>query len=540
MKNFSLLLSLLFVLNNLSSQDRSFGTLAMIENPRPSRTNSKIDSTKFLKAQKIYAKLVNARGDYRYPVPTFVMAGTDNWVAYMDYDKMEIAIETKAYDVCASFGDKEDAAIAFLLGHELSHYYEKHAWKRGFASEFRDLAIGLKIDSLQEDISNETQADYLGGFLAYSAGYGIFDKGADVIKSLYKAYNLPEKLKKYPTLSDRQKMSQRTADKLKQLIRVFDMANLLTVVGNYSDAYAYYKYVLMQYQSREIYNNLGATALLDALQYFSETELKYKYPIQLDLSSSQKAGFGNTREKLIRQAILHFESAINLDPDYAASYLNKACAYALLGDLDRARFYGNIEAKAVAVKNNDSATLIKINVLLGIIEASSGNTEVATKLFQSASDAGNKLAGINLKIIKNEPLGKERESLPGLKKEKIDNLNLNSLISENSFINLKSLTIDQKFICNYVENQGPTSFLYIAQNDNTGKNYYFHGTKPGYIGSTARNIKVGSEYSQVINQYGTPKSVIETPIGPILAYTSIIFILDKNNKVDRWLLYENQ
>ncbi len=535
-----LFLALLFLSSfQLFAQNRSFGTLAMVENPRPSRSAGKVDSTQFLKAQKIYNKLVSARGDYRYPVPTFTMAATDNWVAYMDYDKMEIAIESKAYNVCSSFGAGEEAAIAFLLGHELSHYYEKHAWKRGFASQFRDLAIGLKIDSLQEDISNETQADYLGGFLAYSAGFGIFDKGGDVIKALYKAYNLPEKLKKYPSLSDRQKMSLRTTEKLQELIRVFDLANLLTVIGNYKEAYSYYKYILMQYQSREIYNNLGSTALLDALQYFTETELRYKYPIQIDLSSSQKAGFGNLREKLIKQAILHFESAINLDPDYAPAYLNKACAYALLGDMERARFYGNIEARAVAEKNNDKASITKINVLLGILDATTNNKDNAAKLFKTAADEGSTIGSINLKILNNEPLGTEKPAPSSLKKEKIDNQNLNSLVVENNFKNLKSLTVEDRIICNYVDAQGPGSFLMIAQNDLTGRNTYFHGTKPGYKEATARNIKAGADRNEILNAYGTPVSVIETPLGPILAYKSIIFILNSKNKLDRWLVFEN-
>lgn len=528
-----------FLLLSASAQNRSFGTLAMIENPRPGRSGSvKLDSAKIKKAEDIYNRLVNARGDFRYPVPTFQVSGTDQWVASMDYNEMKISLESKAYKVCESMGAFEEAAVAFLLGHELSHYYEKHAWKRGFAKEFRDLPIGLKIDSLQEDISNETEADYLGGFLCYSAGFGIFDKAEELMKKLYKEYNLPEKLKKYPSLSDRQKMSKRTGEKLRKLINVFDLANLLTVSGNYSEAYKYYKYILMQYQSREIYNNLGTTSLLDAMQYLSEKELKFKYPIQLDLSSSQKDGFSNLSGKLIRQSILHFDAAINLDPDYAPARLNKACAYALLGDRVRARFYGDVEARAVAEKNEDKATLSKISVLLGILEAQSGNVDAATKLFEAASKEGNALAGTNLKILKNEPLGEEKEPSLGLKKEKIDNQNLKSLIAENQFSNLRTIPIEEGINCNYVENQGPSSILFVAENGNSDLNWYFHCTKPGYKEATARNIKVGASRSEIVAAYGNPARTIETPLGPIMAYRSIIFVLNNDNKLDRWIVYE--
>jgi tetratricopeptide (TPR) repeat protein len=526
-------------IHSLGAQNRSFATLTIVNNPKPGNSGFvPFDSSKYRKAERIFNKLVNARGDFRYPVPSFTMTATDEWVAFMDYASMEIGIEAKAYKVCESMGDQAESAIAFLLGHELSHYYEKHAWKKGFAKEFRDLPIGMKIDSLQEDISNETEADYLGGFLCYSAGFGIFDQAGELMQRLYKEYKLPEKMKKYPSLSDRQLMSKRTGEKLRRLVYVFDLANLLTVTGNYSEAYKYYKYILMQYQSREIYNNLGTTSLLDALQYISEKELKFKYPIQLDLSASQKDGFSNVADKLIRQAILHFDAAINLDPDYAPAYLNKACAYALLGDKVRARFYGDVETRAVAGKNQDSASLTKISVLMGILEAQEGNVDAAARLFEKASNEGNKLAGLNLKILKGDPIGLEKEAVSGLKKEKIDNQNLKSMMLENQFSNLRTIPIESGVNCNYVESQGPSSFLFVSENELTEVNWYFHGTKPGYSGSTARNIKIGADHSAIVSAYGEPGRTIETPLGTILAYRSIIFILNNDNKLDRWIVYE--
>ncbi len=524
---------------NTQSQSRSIGTMGMVSNPRPSRTSQKIDSSQYLKALNIYNRLVNARGDYRYPAPRFIMTGSDTYVAFMDYKTQEISIESKAYKVCSKFGVQESAALAFLLGHELTHYYEKHAWKKGFASEFKDLAIGLKIDSLQEDISNETQADYLGGFLAYSAGFGIFDKGPELIKELYKEYNLPEKLKKYPSLSDRQKMGQRMADRLKELIQVFDLANLLIITGNYSEALPYFKFILNKYQSRELYNNLGVCFLLNSMEYFTESELKFRYPIQLDLESPARAGFANLRDTLIKQAILFFESAIHLDPNYGAAYLNKACALALLGDSDRAEFYASVEAKAIADSNLDSMLMTKIDVLLGILEEKKGNIESAKKLFENAFKQGNALAEINLKILnKDAQAPKVEKRQTGLvKKEKLDNQDLSELIDNDRFVNKKKVFIEDQLICNYIENQGPNSFLLIAQNERTATYYYFHGVKKNTKEVTVGKIKQGSSRAEVLNYYGKPNRILETPIGPIFAYNSIIFMFDSEDKVDRWYIY---
>ncbi len=511
-------------------------TMSLVENPKPSKVVNIVDSTDYNKAKIIFNKLVSARGDLRLPVPKFEMTGTSNWVAYMDYDAGEIAIENKAYDVTASFGDNQDAAIAFLLGHELTHYYEKHAWKKGFASEYRDLDIGLKIDTTQDDVANETQADYLGGFLAYTAGYGIFDRGPELIAALYKKYNLPDKLKKYPSLSDRQKITSRTRDKLKDLVRVFELANMLTVTSNYTAASRCYENILKTYQSREIYNNLGTAILLDAMQYFTVTELKYVYPIQLDLSTNAQNGLANIRTKQIREALLRFESALSLDPDYLPAYLNKACAYALLGDTSRARFYCSVEARQRAEQKSDSLTLGKIEVLEGILEAQAGREDNARKLFERSASRGNFIALSNLNTINKQPPPVISEGRATAKTEKIDNLSLQSLIAENRFPNLKSTPIESGINCNVVDGAWAGSFVLMYEQDDATT--YFLATKPGYSMATAKGIKLGAGIKDVTSQYGDPKSSILTPNGLIMAYSNLLFIFDSNNKLKQWMIYK--
>ena len=188
--NKQLLLFLLFITPALAvAQERSFGTLPLVNKAKaPSLPGAKLaDSTAFRKALTVYNRLVQARGDLRFPVPAFSMRREERRVAGIDYDQLEIILEEKAYQVCNSYGADAEAAMAFLLSHELTHYYEKHAWRRGFVADYSDLKIGMKLDSLIDGAANETEADYLGGFLAYSAGYGLFDKGGDLIQKLYTA-----------------------------------------------------------------------------------------------------------------------------------------------------------------------------------------------------------------------------------------------------------------------------------------------------------------------------------------------------------------
>lgn len=524
------------------AQNRGFGTLPLALKPRaPEAAGPKMEhNPKYELALKVYNRLVAARGDFRYPVPAFSMRREERSVAYMDYDKLEITLEEKAFDVCAAYGDGTESALAFLLGHELSHYYEKHAWRRGFVSEFKDLNIGMTLDSLVDDAANETEADYMGGFLAYSAGYGMFDRGADMIRKMYVAYGLPEQLPGYPALADREAMSRRTAEKLAQLVDVFEMANMLTAIGNYAEAYQYYRFVLMEYQSREIYNNLGVTAVLDALQYFKPTEVKFRYPLELDLESSSLRGLGmaDTRNQLLRQALLHFDAAISLDPNYAPAYLNKACVFALLGDAKRARFYAEEEARSIAQQNNYAKTALDAGVLLGILEADKGNTEQAKLLFRQAAAGGSAVAAVNLRLLNKEPLVMERAAVAGPQKaERIDGQTLAAIADDAHFEPEKSVALNKDLSFHQNPEQGANSRLFISQNERTGITTFFHITGTGYAGKTIRQVGLGDDRAAIVAAYGEAQRTIETPGGQIMVYKRMLFILNADGKLTRWANY---
>jgi tetratricopeptide (TPR) repeat protein len=503
-------------------------------------TAKKIDSVQYRRALNIYNRLVQARGDFRFPVPSFSLVAEERRVAGIDYDQLSIVLEEKALAVCNSFGTDADAAIAFLLAHELTHYYEKHAWRSGFADENRDLKIGIEMNKLADDAANETEADYLGGFLAYSAGYGVFQRGAEIIQSLYRAYGLKNEIPGYPSLSDRQALSRRTAERLVALVDVFEMANLLSVTGKYKLAFEYYRFLLQEYQSREIYNNLGVTATLDALE-LSATP-KYRYPIQLDLeSSAEKAGMPapdapELKEKF-RQAILLFDAAISLDPNYAPAYLNKACVYALMGDLARARFYANTEARQASKTGNYPKVAQDIDVLMGIIEARSNNTKAAQTLFTNAEKAGSALAKINLRVLLKQPALKEIPPSPTLGIEKIDNLSLQEVVADLRYDPKKKVNIGSRLEFLQNPNIGAASHLFINLLNNAEK-IVFHLTNPTNVGKTARGIGIGETRANIVKQYGEPARSLETPRGQIMVYPNILFIIGKEGKLERWANYQ--
>ena len=532
------LLSLLLAAACLASV-RAQTTHPLVQNQSGAMTQSSPAerAKKLQKAREIYDKLVKARGDSRYPVPVLTLEPTEKTGAIMYYDVPEIMIEEKAFDVCARFKEDMDAALAMLLGHELTHYYEKHGWRKGFVSEYRGLNINMKLDSIQEKVGNETQADYIGGFLAYTAGFGTFDKGSLLMQAIYDAYQLKDEyMPGYPKLEDRKALSISTAQKIKSLVEVFDMANLLAVVDRYSEARQYYLYVLKEYQSREIYNNLGVLGVLEARKYFAELEFKYHLPLELDLESSSSARGPEelaARQKLLEEALRYLDAAISLDPNYAPAYLNKACAYALLGDLTRAQFYAETEAIQCANKYGPAKTASDAKVLLGILAAIRGESVQAQKILETEKANKNALAGINLKILLNQPLDKPKPTLD--RAEYIEEVDL----EEYTPSTIDSLEIKIGSGVTFYQDlmPGTSAKIFMSAKNGPRPSVFFQTTPPKYQGESARKISLGMDRAAIVEAYGAPQRTVETPRGEILRYEKIIFILGPAGKLERWVNY---
>ncbi len=543
------LLLCLTILGSLHPRDigaqAGFSTLPLAKKETSAiLTGQRIQSgPKYERTLRIYNALVEARGDRRYPLPTLVMQDVEHQVACIDYSALEIILEEKAYDVCDAFGPEGDAALATLLGHELSHYYEKHAWRRNFVANYSDLNIGIRLDSLHDDVTNETQADYFGGFLTYSAGFGLFDKGAALIDSLYAAYGIPEQISGYPSLSDRKTLCLRTTKKLERLVEVFDMANLLTAAGKYGEACQYYKYILQEYQSREIYNNVGVTAMLHALTFFDHRQKKFHLPIELDLETAGSRGAGDTstvHRILLQEAIRHFDAAISMDPDYAPAYLNKACAYLLLGDAQRAEFYADVEARHAALRRDQPKVETDVGILLGILAAHRGDQAAAQAYFEAAAARENVLARVNLNILLDTPEGMANfvSSRGAVLPERIGNQTMAEIVQAPTFDDSRSVCIqkDLDFLQN-AEHESENGRLFISYRDDKFTYSLFLLTPPGYTGNTSRGIYRGASYSGIEAAYGPPLSRIQTPQGQLLVYDDIIFVLGREDTLERWVLY---
>jgi hypothetical protein len=541
--SYALCCTLLFLSLCVQAQNRSFGTLPLVrgaDEPTIVTQGDLNNSDEYQHILEIYNKLVETRGDFRYRVPDLYLKDVEGMVASINYDTYDITLEKKAYDICKEIGDN---AIAFLLAHELTHYYEKHAWRKAFIKDNRNLEISKRLNSIHDDVVHETEADMLGGFLAYAAGYGLFEDADSVITRLYRAYNFPDTLDLYPVKSERIEIANRSSKEMKLLANVFDVANYLIGVDKHEQAYAYYEYISNNYQSPDIYNNIGVLGVINVMKLFDEDDLKFKYVTELDIdfagSRDATRDIPAEIENGLNQAIAQFNAAISMNPNYAPAYLNKANAFALKRDWVRADFYLNQEAKTVAMKDTVKykKVLQDIKVLNGIIAYEQGDSSKARAIFEEAKSEGSQIAAENLRILDGGKFNHNPSHIIENSTETIDGLTINKLWGRGSRIdNKKTVAVNSKYVLMQRLTQNGHGQGFIHRNLETRMLIAFIATRDSYEGATAAGIKHGSLEEDVVAAYGEPVLRRETTQGQMMIYDNITFII-KDNKVVKWVIY---
>lgn len=501
---------------------------------------------KYERALGIYKKLEAARGDQRYPAPPFLMSKRKQYGAYLAPGSSSIVLEEEAYDICMSFGEKEgEAALAGLLGHELIHFYEKHQWRTGFARAYNELEIGRTLEKMinLDKINNETQSDYLGGFLAYSAGYEVFKQRAKLLDKIYEDYPVPpvDTTGRYPSLADRKALAVKSEEKLEELVLMFEMANVLAVIGAYDNARAFYWHILIDYQSPQLYSNLGVVTVLEALELFPKSERAYRLPLELDLSfgAGGKDGFTEKdleqRRELLQTAIGYFNSAIGLNRAYAPAYLNLACAYYLLGQPERAQFYAEVEAQAYP--DAYPKTAIDARALLALLQLDAGDKDAAIATLEPIIGYS-ATARYNLRKMKGESSqGPEVEEPDAYEIDDLKPRDL-TLFPRGAGSGTLDIRLYDKLRFEVWENtNGLQNSKVMRIRPPEGPEIFVHLTGQGYEGETYDYFKIGTDRSEIVDKYNEPEITRELPKGEILVYKEVLFFLDENGKLERWANY---
>lgn len=513
-------------------------------------------------AASIYKRLFSALGT-NIDAPEFVFdSRRERQIAYMSKNSSGdpiIAIEEKAYEVCMQMGDRAEDAIALLLGHEISHFVNNHHWGKEFRSAYSLGELEKDIKNLDKESAKkfETEADERGGILCFMAGFKTSGIAEELLRKLYVAYEIQES-PKYPSLDERIQIAKAQDSLVQTYIKVFETSNYAMLVNEFDVAIDGYEYILNhKFYSREIYNNLGTAYFLKGVSLADQEDLKYLYPVEIDLESKLESmgskGFGDDVKELFEKALKKFEQAVGFDKNYATGYLNQACAYNVLSmhddAMDMARKAMRVAKKADQQSTYDNAELV---YALANFDSEDGDKEEAEEIMEKLVENGHLLAEVNQLLLEGDELTEiEFEALPiawmdSKSKAKAGPAMAESeMLSDVEYYTVEHLStllgdVEQIKISKsnaVISGEQENTKVYITKNSR-GKYMMFHRTKDTYSDKSAQGVKLGDNKDKVLSAYGSPKVVVNTKQGLILGYPdSELMILLNDDKVDALIVY---
>lgn len=487
---------------------------------------------------KIYETLKLAIGDRRTSLPKLLILEREKRVAaYREMDN-SIIIEKKAYDICQQMGAQSESALAFLIGHELTHFYQQNDWKRNSGVTH----FLLKHEQQKKYALEDEEADSYSAFIAYLANYETLEIIPELLEQIYKGYGLSDHLDGYPSLEERKKVVSIIQRKVRKFIQLYETANYYIAIGWNLQAYNCYTYLLKYIRTKEIYHNIGVVSLAAAIEQPEQEEYAFLYPIDVDLTNVFQRPFSvqGSRNKLLRDAAVHLKKALKLDKEYCSAYLNLACVYDLQGDATNALTTLNTASNL----SPTSLQRAKISIVKGIVYAHRNQIKTASQYFDDANKHYQNLpvwyiSNTNKRILSSEKRSREKYDI--VIEDRMDEINFRKERQRTaSAIQLTKsgfLTLEVDF---FTKRRSYLSKFFLRNETTSSNSYFFLQRTRNRSVETSKGIKVGAALTFVQKAYeGIYFQVVHHHKGFFLVYPSkgLIFQIDTNNRVREWAVF---
>ncbi len=379
-------------------------------------------------AEEVLRQLYEATANYQVEMPGIEIVHTEDKIAGYSHRRNIISIEEKAIGVCRTFGKDSLAAMAFIIGHELAHAYQRNE------NEHENITNFLAYDKhFHTSVREEKLADIQGAFSAYLAGYDASGFLSALIEEIYRTYDLiGQQLYGYPALEERIQTSNEVELIVDSLIQIFESANYLTALGHYQIAVKYYEYILQFYMGREIFNNLGVLNLHIAINVSGKNVDPFYLPFELDFESrldKTRAEELTFEEQMIRRAYLnkameYFDCVTQYDDSYFPAQLNQLCALLLSEDYMGALSF--FDSGKIQYENQDPVEIAKTQLAMAVGHAILGQEDPnhfgkAEKILEELNSNPNqfisRMSGYNFSILKQKPFSIPKNPICNLKRK---------------------------------------------------------------------------------------------------------------------------
>ncbi|MEM1327936.1 MAG: hypothetical protein AAGI23_18400 [Bacteroidota bacterium] len=482
--------------------------------------------------QQVYERLIAAIGDQSRAFPEPQIQAEPGSVLSYHRIKSVIYIDQLALDICSEFGDKKDDALAFLLAHELTHFYQEHRWETaGFGSRFV-----VKKDIYNRYELDEKEADLFGAFTTHLADFQSIEIIPKLFDKVYERYQLANKLEDYPSLAERKSVAREVCQKTKELILIFESANYFHAVGEHLAAASMYEYLLSFVRYKELYNNIGVSLVAAAAQMMSPANLRFRYPLELDWDIPLRDGKAADPKVLLQKGIGYLSKATQLDRTHYRAFLNLSAAYTF-SDQSEAAQKMLIQLQSLSLTNYQQT---QVQLIQAIILAKKGATARAQSVLasignQKTNPALQQIAIHNLAVLKKESIAPRKRSAFYSNDEQIDGLDL---MYQNE-LDFQDITLQHPFHqaaeLIQIHPNAQSDLVHFVTNDKTIA-LLFTNRK---LSKTKANVGVGSTLSTIQQQYQNGK-ILAHSRGSYLLFPQqkLFFDLDASERVRAWGIYE--
>ena len=246
--------------------------------------------------------------------------------AYFDPNTREILVEQDLIDRLRKDSALGDDALAFVLGHELAHFYGDHRLTAATGQ--------LPPDRLRY---LEEEADRKAILHAHLAGYGGASVAPAVIQAIYTFYGLPSDLEGYPSLEVRASSAGELVTSLRPLLPLYPLAIALILNEDLAEAALVLDYLGDQFHSPDLVHNAAVLQARIGLAKSPAAPYAGLYPFlfatQNNLGSSLSGSRGGAADgrPLLESAEIRLRRILSQSPQDPSVRINLALTLDLLG-----------------------------------------------------------------------------------------------------------------------------------------------------------------------------------------------------------------
>lgn len=280
---------------------------------------------------KVHNDIFQSMTNGKLAKPKIVVSTDSTKIIFYTPDFNTITLSDKFIRIIRSFKADSMNAVAHILGHELAHVILQQGDFLKIGSGYADDGFNERVRKYGGELKDslglfERQADEQSIFYAHISGYQTTHIGKRVLEAIYTSFYLKsKKLKGYPDFQERLAIIDASSKRMNALLKVYDFGLIALMKGQFDQAIYFFELILKEkFYAIEVYNNLAVAYMLKA-KYLTQEKFPYELPFQIDFHSklSLQRDLTNNVSELLNAANEALNSAIQMDPNYYSSRLNK-------------------------------------------------------------------------------------------------------------------------------------------------------------------------------------------------------------------------